>query len=178
MSQQLITQKVFSLHNPTLLPPWTPTLVLWSVIWRSFLMSFIMRMAWRWGGAMCVCKSFMPCFWQSIRKEGLSEENAHCYGPKTGSSNLWNHLVTKHLTLYKDAIRLSMSALMGDPDPYPWVFFYLLLQPGSLKDLSYGLPIPMDLLPIGAWVPMGYSYRWILIGTYRYTYGYLYRGQW
>ncbi len=25
-------------------------------------------------------------------------------------------------------------------------------------------------------VPMGYSYRWILIGTYRYTYGYLCRG--
>src|SRR6266702_2869313 len=68
-------------------------------------------------------------------------------------------------------LRLSMSALMGDPDPYPWVFFCLLLQPGSLKDPSYGLPIP-----IGAWVPMGYSYRWILIGTYRYTYGYLYRG--
>ncbi len=73
-------------------------------------------------------------------------------------------------------VRLSMSALMGDPDPYPWVFFCLLLQPRSLKDPSYGLPIPMDPLPIGAWVPKGYSYRWILIGTYRYTYGYLCRG--
>ena len=39
-------------------------------------------------------------------------------------------------------IRLSMSALMGDLDLYPWVFFCLLLQPGSLKDLLYGLPYP------------------------------------
>src|SRR6266702_5774194 len=88
---------------------------------------------------------------------------AYCFWSCAGT------YVTPHL-------RLSTSALMGDPDPYPWVFFYLLLQPRSLKDPSYGLPIPMDPLPIGAWVPMGYSYRWILIGTYRYTYGYLCRG--
>ncbi len=69
-----------------------------------------------------------------------------------------------------------MSALMGDPDPHPWVFFCLVLQPGSSKDPSYGLPIPMGLLPIGAQVPMGYSYRWILMGTHKYTYGYPCRG--
>ncbi|KAI9433450.1 hypothetical protein H4582DRAFT_2082091 [Lactarius indigo] len=38
-------------------------------------------------------------------KEGLSEEKACCYGLKTGNSNLWKHLVTKHEALYRDTAK-------------------------------------------------------------------------
>jgi hypothetical protein len=36
---------------------------------------------------------------------GISEENTHCYGLHTASSNLWKHLLIKHHTSYLDAAK-------------------------------------------------------------------------
>ena len=48
-----------------------------------------------------------------------------------------------------------MSALAGDPDPYPRVFWVLNVTPGSVKIFSHGSPGAVSQKPMGQWVPTG-----------------------
>ena len=52
-------------------------------------------------------------------------------------------------------LRLSTSALAGDPDPYPQVFWALNVTPGSVKIFSHRSPGAMSQKPMGQWVPTG-----------------------
>ena len=44
-------------------------------------------------------------FWPINRNKCLSEAEAHCYGPNTGSANLQKYLFSKHLAAYTDAAK-------------------------------------------------------------------------
>ena len=48
-----------------------------------------------------------------------------------------------------------MSALMGDPDLYPQVFWVPKVIPRSVKIFSHGSPGATSQKPTGPWVPMG-----------------------
>jgi hypothetical protein len=52
-------------------------------------------------------------------------------------------------------VRLSTSALAGDPDPYPRVFWAPNVTPGSVKIFSHGSPGAASQKPMGQWVPIG-----------------------
>jgi hypothetical protein len=52
-------------------------------------------------------------------------------------------------------VRLGMSALMGDPDPYPQVFCMPNVTPRSAKILSHGSPGAVSQKPVGQQVPIG-----------------------
>ena len=52
-------------------------------------------------------------------------------------------------------LRLGTSALAGDPDPYPWVFWAPNVTPRSVKILSHGSPRAVSQKPVGQQVPTG-----------------------
>lgn len=50
------------------------------------------------------------------RDDGLSINDAHCYGPKTGSGNLRKHLYSKHKVRYMDAAKKNKWTLSKSLD--------------------------------------------------------------
>jgi hypothetical protein len=54
-----------------------------------------------------------------------------------------------HLNFFDLDLRLATSALVGDPDPYPRVFWVPNVTPGSVKILSHGSPGSVGQKPMG-----------------------------
>jgi gag-polypeptide of LTR copia-type len=67
----------------------------------------------------------------------------------------------------KSKIRLGTSALVGNPDPYPRVFWAPNVTPGSVKIFSHGSPGAASQKPMGQRVPTGITNdrsSWVLTG--------------